>query len=465
MISNIDLIIVGVYILLVFFIAIYYSFGQGMESFMVNKRSTNLFLLVMSIVSTNIGAGFFLSVAAEAYNTGISFGICMTLVSTATALTFAAISNRGKKIADEGNIHTIPELLAARYNSKSIRLVAAIIVIGGYLFITALQFVGIGAVGSVISSFDLKTILLISGIVTIAYTAIGGIRSDIFADAISFIIMIVILVIIVPQIAISDKVNLANLPSSKLNLFAFGGVTFFVFSILLATVSSFMFMELWQRIFAAKSIKTARRAFLISAIIQPLFIGTGIFLGLSASLIYKDIDKSQAIFNLMVEFLPPGLLGLGLVSILAILMTTVNSLVVVGGATLFNDIIKPRLGAANEKTQLIWVSTLTVIFGMCALGMAFLFSDIVRLFLMGAFVMMPLCPAIIWALFSKKLSSRAAIISMVAGVVITFVLLPFMPETAFGPGFLISLVVLIINHYVGKYQTVKKEKENVFQNV
>lgn len=465
MISILDLIIVFAYIVIVFFIAIISAKKQGAEGFLVNNRSTGLLLLVFSIVSTNVGAGFFLSVAAESYISGISFGISMIVISTATALTFAAISGIGKKVADEGKIHTIPELLAKRFKSPSTGLVAAIIVIGGYLFVTALQFVGIGAIGSVITSLDLNTIFLISGLVTIAYTAIGGLRSDIYADAISFVIMVVVLVIIVSQIGLSDHVDFSKLPASKLNIFAFGGVSFFVLSLLLAAISSFMFMELWQRIFAAESIKTARRAFLISALIQPLFIGTGIFLGLSASLLYKDANKSQAVFNLMIDFLPSGLLGLGLVSILAILMTTVNSLVVVGGITLFTDIIKPFLRNKNEKSQLIWLKIITVLFGLCALGMAFIFTDIVKLFLMGAFVMMPLCPTIMWSLFAKKLNARAAITSMLAGVFTTLVLLPLLPETAFGPGFLVSLLVLTINHFFHKYKMLKKEKEDVKNNI
>lgn len=460
MISTLDLVIAFSYIVVIFVIATVYSIGQGVEGFLVNKRATKLFFLVVSIVSTNVGAGFFLAVASEAYVSGISFGISMIMVSTATALVFAAISSRGKKLSDEGNIHTIPELLKQRYQSPLTGLIAAIITIAGYLFVTALQFVGLGAVGSVISGFDLSTILLISGVVTVAYTAIGGIRSDFIADALSFVIMVVVLAIIVPIITTSDRVDFSALPSSQLDLFAFSGVSFFVLSILLAAVSAFMFMELWQRIFAAESSKTARRAFLISALIQPLFIGTGIFLGLTASLLYEDLDKSVAIFKLMADFLPPGLVGLGLVAVLAILMTTVNSLVVVGGSTLFIDIIKPRLGNASERSQLLWVRFLTVIFGSCALGMAFVFPDLVKLLLMGAFVMMPMCPAIIWSIFARKLHSKAAITSMVAGVAITFILLPRMPETAFGPGFLISLLVLVINHYFQKLRAPKSEVGN-----
>ena len=456
MITTLDLTIVCGYLVAVFVIAAFFSIGQGVEGFLVNKRATKLLLLVISIVSTNVGAGFFLSVSAEAYATGISFGVTMIMVSTATALTFAAVCGRVKRLADAGSVHTIPELLTQRYQSPLVGLVAAVITIIGYLFVTALQFVGIGAVGSVISGSDFSAILLVSGIVTVVYTAIGGIRSDIFADAVSFVILVAALAIVVPVIAISDRVDFSALPSSHLDLFAFAGVPFFVLSILLAAVSSFMFMELWQRVFAAESAETARRAFLISAVVQPLLIGVGIFLGLTASLLYKDTDKSVAIFKVMVDFLPPGLLGLGLVAVLAILMTTVNSLVVVGGSTLFTDIIKPRLGNASERSQLLWVRLLTVAFGFCALGMAFLLPDFVRLLLMGAFVMMPMCPAIIWSLFARKPRSGAVLTSMIAGVAVTFVLLPRMPNTAFGPGFLVSLLVLVISHYLQKLHASRK---------
>jgi len=460
MIEAVDLIIIFLYLLVVFLIATVFSIGQGVEGFLVNKRNTKLVFLVLSIVSTNVGAGFFLSVAAEAYTTGISFGITIIMISTVMSLTFAAFSRRVKRLADAGNVHTIPELLTQRYQSPLVGLIAAIITIAGYLFVTALQFVGIGAVGSVILGFNINTILLVAGIVTVAYTAIGGIRSDFFADALSFVIMVAVLAIIVPLIVTSDRVDFSALPSSHLDLFSFAGVPFFVLSILLAAVSAFMFMEIWQRVFAAESPKTARRAFLISVLIQPLFISAGILLGLTASLLFKDTGKSVAIFKVMVEFLPSGILGLGLVAVLAILMTTVNSLVVVGGSTLFTDIVKPRLSNTGERSQLLWVRFLTVAFGFCSLGMAFVFPDLVRLLLMGAFVMMPMCPAIIWSLFERKPPSGAALTSMVAGVAITLVLLPRMPDTAFGPGFLVSLLVLIVSHYLQKHRSQKSEVDN-----
>lgn len=452
-----DTIIVIIYLVAVFGVATYFSKGQGTAGFLVNSRATKLAFLVASIVSTNVGAGFFLSVAAEGYETGISFGTTMVVVSIATSLTLAILAGRIKRLGDQFKASTVPELLTEIYGSPSVGLVAAIVVIFGYLFVTGLQFVGIGAVGTVISGISFNVILLIAGIVTIVYTAIGGLRSNFYADALSFVIMVVILILIVPIIFTSGRVDFATLPSTHFDLFAFAGVPFFAMALLLSIVSAFMFMELWQRIFAAENIQTARRAFYISAVLQPPLIGAGILLGLVAAVMYEGIEKSTGIFRVMADFLPTGLLGLGLVAILAILMSTVNSLVVVGGSTLFTiDAVKRRLKNKSDREQLFWVRTMTVVFGCLALLMAFALPDLVRLLLMGAFVMMPLCPAIIWSLFSKKLHAGASVVSMIAGIAITLVLLPVMPDTAFGPGFLISLLVLVVGHFVLKPKAVKE---------
>ena len=456
MITSLDLVIIVSYILTVLVAAAVYSRGQGVEGFLVNSRATKLFFLVVSIVSTNIGAGFFLSVAAEAYVTGISFGVTIIMISAVMSLTFAVACGRIKRLADAGGAHTIPELLTQRYQSPLVGSIASVITVAGYLFVTALQFVGIGAVGSVIVGVNFSAILLAAGILTVLYTAIGGIRSDFLADALSSVVMVVILAIIVPKVFAAGHVELSALPPSHLNIFAFAGVPFFFLSILLAAVSSFMFMEIWQRVFAAESTKTARRAFLISAVLQPLFIGAAILLGLASSLLYKDANKSIVIFKLLSDFLPSGLRGLGLVAILAILMTTVNSLVVVGGSTLFTDLVRPKLRGVQERTELWWLRGLTMAFGFCALALAFVFPNLVRLLLVGAFVMMPMCPAIIWSLFERRPPSGGAVVSMVAGEAVTLALLPWMPETAFGPGFLVSLVVLAASQFVKKTRLHRK---------
>jgi len=444
MVTNIDLGVIVAYIILMFVIATVFSIGQGLDGFLVNKRGTKLALLVLTIVSTNVGAGFFMSVAAEAYTTGISFGIVIVVLSMMTCFVLAYFAPRIKALADTGNIYTLPEFLGDSYRSRPVLLTSASIILIGYFFVTALQFVGIAAVSSVITGFNFDRILIVSGVVTILYTAIGGIRSNIYADAVSFVITVAIMVVVIPFILSSDRVHLSQLPSRYWNPFAFGGPSFFVLSIVFSTIGAFFFMELWQRIFAAESIQTARRALLISAFVQPPFIISGLILGLVAASLFPSIDKSAVIFRVFAEFLPTGLLGLGLVAVLAILMDTVNALVVVGGSTLVNDFYKVFRPNTSEKHLLFMARLFTLSFGAVSLLTAVFLPDIVKLLLMGAFLMMPMGPAIIGALAWKRKNAKAATASMIVGFLATILLIPKMPQTAFVPGFFISLVIYVV---------------------
>jgi solute:Na+ symporter, SSS family len=450
MVTTIDIVVIITYIVVMFGISIFFSIGQGLDGFLVNSRKTKLALLVLTVVSTNIGAGFFMGVATEAYNTGISFGIVISCLTMMICFVLAYFAPKIKALADSGNIYTLPEFLGQGYSSRKVLLVSATIILIGYFFVTALQFVGIAAVSSVITGLDFNRVLLVAGIITILYTAIGGIRSNVYADAFSFIITVLILVIILPLIITSNRFNFAALPQSHLDPFAFGGPAFFVLSIIFSAIGAFFFMELWQRIFAAESIQTARKAFIISAFIQVPFIVSGMALGLAGFLLFPNIDANTVIFRVFAEFLPPGLLGLGLVAILAILMDTVNALVVVGGSTLVNDFYKPFIKDISEKHLLFMARVFTLGFGFVALLTATFLSDIVKLLLMGAFIMMPVGPSILGLLLWKHRNAKAAVTSMIVGFIATILLIPVMPQTAFAPGFLISLIIYVAVSLISK---------------
>ena len=447
MISKVDIAIILIYLIGIFAYSLYRSFSNRLEvsGFLNNNQSTGLLTLVFSIVSTNVGSGFFLAVAAEGYQTGISFGISMVIVSCVTSVTIALMAGKVKSFTDPQKISTISELLSVRYSSRSVSLVASLVIVFGYVFVTALQLVGIGHIGSAITGVNFNSFVILGGILTVVYTSIGGLKSNFAVDSISFLIIMFIMPTVVILTATSDRVDLSSLPSSYFDIFSFGGASFFVLSIVLSIVSAFMFMELWQRIMSVSSVKVAKKAFYISAFLQPVLIGSGIYLGLIAANQYTGIEKSSAIFRVFVDFLPSGILGLGLVGVLAVLMSTINSLILVGGSTIYTGILGHR---TKNNSVLLTLKISTLMFGIFSLMLAFLYSDIVKLLLMGAFIMLPICPAIIWALFSEKTNSKVAVTSIVLGIVTTFSLITIMPDVAFAPGFLVSLLIITFYHFV-----------------
>lgn len=440
MVATLDLAVIGAYIAILFFINVFVVRSRNLEEYLVNNRKTKLLLLILTIVSTNVGAGFFLAVAAESYTTGISFGITIAIISTISFIVLSFLGPRIKKFGDKNKAYTLPQFLASTYNSNSNRFLVAGIILLAYIFLTALQLVGIGAIASTIFDTGLTTIILIVGLATIVYTAIAGFKGDIITDAISFIITAVILIIILIPIL---STNVINLPDNYYNIFAFGGPEFIVFGIIFGSIAAILQMELWQRLYSAESAKTARRALLISAGVQVPFIIVALFLGLAAASVLPDLDKNIALFALMEKVLPTGLLGLGLVAVLAIIMDTVNSLILVGSSILLNDFYRVFKKTFQEKNLLRLARILTLAFGLVALAIAYLIPDVVSLLLIGGFMILPVAPPLLAGLLWKNLSAKASFVSILVGFIVTIIFIPSMPQTAFIPGFLVSLIIFV----------------------
>lgn len=443
MVTNLDIAIIVVYLAGMTVVSYFLSRGITVEGYFVNKRKTSLTLLILSIVSTNVGAAFFIGSATEAYQTGISFGLVMISLVISGSFILAYFGPKIKRFGDEKRAYTLPEFFIHRYDSEANRKLVAVIILLSYLFLIALQFVAIGAIASVITDVDIRMILIVAGAITIIYTTMSGIRSNLFTDAISFVITAVILAILIPQILVATDYSLPQLEERYYDMFAFGGPSFYAFAIIFGTLGALLQMELWQRIYAANNEKTARKAFIGSAFIQIPFIAVGIIIGLTAASLYPGLDNHIAPFYLMQQLLPAGLLGLGLVALLAIVMDTINSLVMVGSSTILNDFYKPRTKTTDERKLLRLGRIFTLAYGFGAIGIAFLIPDIVSLLLIGAFMLMPIAPALVGGLIWRGSNSKASFISILAGFVVTILLIPQMPQTAFVPGFLVALAVFV----------------------
>jgi SSS family solute:Na+ symporter len=244
----------------------------------------------------------------------------------------------------------------------------------------------------------------------------------------------------------------ATLPPKYFNPFSFGGPEFFFGGIIFGIPFMLVSMEIWQRIYASTDPQSAKKVFLLSGLINAPFLIFPAFLGISAALLYPNLDRDLALFNLMKDLLPSGILGLGFVGLLAAVMSTADSLILVGSATILKDfyisIINPQ---ATEKQMLFLGRVFTLLFGLAGLTIAYAIPDIVQLQLIGAFTLLIFAPSVIGGLIWKKTTSKASFLSVMSGFLVTIILIPTLPKTAFIPGFLVSLITLIIVSYLTKH--------------
>jgi len=451
--STLDLAIIVAYIVVILAVGFYVGKKEKLDDFLVNRRKTKLMLLVTSLVSSTAGAGFIFGTASGAYQSGVSIGITLTLAYVPGLILISYFAPKINKFGRKHNAYTISDFFAIAYSEK-VRVIVAIMTLIAFFVYLALQFVAIASLIKIITGVDFEIGLFVSALATIAYVAISGIKSDFYTDFIQFWLMIIflfILIIPIGFISLGGISSLQALPSSYFDPFAFGGIEFFIGGLILGIPLLLVSMDMWQRIYAAESEKTAKKVFQLGALILIPFAILPTILGMIGAVALPNSDPNSIIFILMTNFLPIGLLGLGLAGILAVVMSTLDSMLMVGTATLTKDFYKTFINKTADETKMLKMARIfTVLFGFLGLITAFIYPDILQLGLVGTFILLILLPPLLAAFFWKRVNSTAAFWGILVGFIMLLIFLPSMPRTAFIPSIISDVILFVVLSYTTK---------------
>jgi SSS family solute:Na+ symporter len=318
-----------------------------------------------------------------------------------------------------------------------------------YLLFTAVQFNGLASLLKVWGGVGFEVAVTVTAVTTIIYTAFAGIKSDFYTDAVHFcVIALVLLGVLVPSIWISTDglTALESLPKSYFDPFAFGGLAYFLGGIIFGVGVVFVSMELWQRIYASTDERTARRALIGSAAVVFPFYFAAALAGMAARVITPSLpDRDLALFAVMKSVLPTGVLGLGLAAFVAVFISSVNTMMMVVSATLTKDVYKTFIRPeANDKQTLLVGRALTLVSGILGLLVSYLVRDIITLSILALFLLLIFLPSVVGGFFWRRSTAKASLASILVGLISTLCALPYMPNTAFVPGFLLSVIVFVV---------------------
>ncbi len=409
---NITLIVLLIYLALMLFVAWFFSRRENLQEYFLNKRKTGLWLMTFSTVATIVGAGAVVSVVSEVYNSGISYGIVLPISFVFGLIILGIMAKKIKAVGDEYNTYTLVDFFYKRFDFKN-KILAGLIQLFLLVIWIAIQAIAIASLASVLIGVDYKVALFLAAAVTVLYTTIGGLKIDIITDFIQF--WIIFIVFIVMAIIGYNYVGgipklISQLPQGHLNPFAFGGVIWAIGGILLAGFLYLGNSSRWQLIFSAKNQETARKSFFL-AIPFTLLIGIlTLFFGLIAAVSLSGINQDISIFSLMYKILPPWLVGVGFAAILAVIMSSVDSLLVGGSTIIYRELFKKS--EFESKKELFYARVITAVFGILGFFVAFIIPNIVTLTLFVTYLAIAFAPPIFAGLYSKKISANASFYSL-----------------------------------------------------
>lgn len=350
------------------------------------------------------------------------------------------LARRFRQETERYQVLTLPDYLAARFQRKAnlIRWLATVLIAGFFMFYVGAQLAGAGKV--FLTSFGINTTagVVIATVVIIATSHFGGFLSVVWTDMIQSVMMLVTLVVL-PIVALAyigahDLSISASLVASGPGFDRWlGGVTGFAVGVLFFNNFSWFFgylggqPQLSARFMALKDERDTRQGIAVAIIWTVLAYSGAFVIGLAGIAMYQHgalADAETLLPRMILDLTPPWVAGILLAGILAAIITTANSQLMVITSSISEDIVHKALGLKLTDRSLLTISRLTILLaGLLGMGIALSSKSLVYLVVSWAWAGVggTLSPAILLAFFWKRYSSAGVVATIVAGLVFTLV--------------------------------------------
>lgn len=405
---------------------------ESNDDFLMAGKSLGPLVLAGTLFASNTGGASTTGIATNVYKYGLSAswyviagGIGFVLVS------FIAPYFR------KAQANTVPEIISKRYGKAS-HIFTAFTSITALFMATGAQIIATASIISVLTGIGFNIAAIISTVVVIVYTMIGGYKSVTAAN-----LMHVLFITVGMGIAMFIMVNNKDVggfgalftkaqgiqaaSGESLNLLSMTkiGFTTIIGYIVMYFMTFPTGQEIVQTFCSAKDGKSAKLGSVLAGLVSAAFAIIPAIIGLIA---YSCIDvyvaggiQKNALAEATMRFAPPVVAGIVLAAIVAATISSASGNMI-GTATMFtNDIFTPYInkGIKNDQKE-IWISRVVmVIVGIVGLIIALTASNIISV-MMSAFALRSAGPfaAFICGIFYKNVTKRAGFISIVVGTVV-----------------------------------------------
>ncbi|XP_073330232.1 high-affinity choline transporter 1-like [Pagrus major] len=410
--------------------------GDRSESIMVGGRDIGLFVGGFTMTATWVGGGYINGTAEYVYlpDYGLAwaqapFGYALSLV--VGGLFFA------KPMRSRGYV-TMLDPFQQLYGKR----------MGGLLFIPALMgeifwsaaiLSALGATLSVIVDININMSVVISALIAIFYTLVGGLYSVAYTDVVQLFCIFVGLWISVPfalsnpavtDISVSAKEAIYQSPwlgkiepedkwlwADNFCLLMLGGIPWQVYFQRVLSASSATYAQVLSFIAAFGCLVMAVPSVLIGAIGASTDWNQTSY----GSLPPKDKDQSDMILPIVLQHLcPPYVSFFGLGAVSAAVMSSADSSILSASSMFARNIYQLAFRQSASDWEIVWVMRLTIfVFGALATAMALLTGSVYGLwYLSSDLVYVIIFPQLLSVLFVKGTNTYGSVAAYVVGLLL-----------------------------------------------
>jgi SSS family solute:Na+ symporter len=356
---------------------------QTAEMFFLGGRKLPWLAVAMSMYASLTSAVSFLGIPGLAYNENISLiAVCVLspLVAPLVLLLFYPIYHRLQ-------VTTSYEYIQKRFGQSARYGVAGLFVLARLGWLGTVVYAPAMAL-AIVTGIPLWGCICMMGLLATVYTALGGLAAVVWTDALQFIILIggVIWIAFSLLHGVDGGVETILASAKEAGRLEVWNVNIFAMSIPIVAVSYFFQLlqdygtdqVTVQRLMATGSFRKTVKSVAFNACTDFFIIGLLLFIGLGLFAFFQDVALPESIRGdkvmpyYIISYLPQGISGLLITAVFAAAMSSMDSGINSIATVLLTD-FKLKTPKASPVTLARWI---TLVLGVLATALAFYVSTI-----------------------------------------------------------------------------------------
>lgn len=418
---------------------------RSASDFFVAGRSLGPFVVAMAIFSSTLSGFGFVGGPGLVYATGASSLWMVAVSAIGYGVGFWLVAKRIRMVTEVRRCLSLPDIVAARYNSEGARFLTALTILLGVMGYLATQILALALVMQSIlqgteafADVGLVSCVLFATAILVFYSVTGGIIASVYTDLVQGAVMIAAgLLIVIAAASVFDggieQASAIVLADNSEAMMPFGtaGIIaclswFFIFGLGLAGQP-----HLITKMMMNKRISDNRSIYPMSVFgyIMAALLWVSVGVVMRALVLDGGHDPlaapDAAAPAFLSAFTHPLLAGVVFAALLAAIMSTSDAFLNIGTAAVIHDIPNAIWGRSLDR-ELLWARVFTVVIAAVAAGFAlFSFYENERLVaLLGAFgwstFAAAIVPVVVIGLNWKRGTARGAVVAVLSSLLINF---------------------------------------------
>jgi sodium/proline symporter len=355
-----------------------YRRTADLSDYILGGRRLNALVAALSAGASDMSGWLLLGLPGYAHASGFeAFWIAIGLLA-GTWINWSLVATRLRRITQTaGNALTLPDYFERRFadSSRTLRIVTALFILVFFLFYTSAGLVAGGKLFNTVFGLPYEWAVLTGALTIIGYTFLGGFLAVSWTDAVQALLMLFALTA-VPIMALGELGGtdaalqaMGTVNQALLDAFSDkGGEPLGVIAILSLLgwgLGYFGQPHILARFMAIRSTDEIPRARLIAVAWSALTMAGALLVGFtSVGLLQPPLagGDPEKVFILLVQTLfHPLVAGICLAAILAAIMSTADSQLLVSSSALAEDFYKGLLRPHAPQRELVWVGRAGVV--------------------------------------------------------------------------------------------------------